>query len=85
MQQKKLEEKNGRVIGSMDAGGGQRNEQRFSHGRETTYTPTPGQQLTRSEVRRYTWYALLAAMLIALVFAVTWILFGLFCTKIWFA
>ncbi|MBG0786313.1 MAG: UbiA prenyltransferase family protein [Anaerolineaceae bacterium] len=41
-------------------------------------------ELTRKEVRQITWSALLAGLTIALVFSVTWILFTLFATQIWF-
>lgn len=44
----------------------------------------PGQQLTRSEMRRYNFYALLAGLVVALIFSATWILFTLFATQIWF-
>jgi hypothetical protein len=40
-------------------------------------------QVTRSESRLYTWYAVLSGLLIAAVFSVTWILFTLFLTQIW--
>ena len=43
-----------------------------------------GPKLTRSEARRFTWYAVSAGLLIALVFAVTWVLFTLFATQVWF-
>lgn len=42
-----------------------------------------GEKMTRREARRYIWNALLAALLIALVISVTWVLFTLFATKIW--
>jgi hypothetical protein len=40
--------------------------------------------MTRSEARRFTWYAVLAGRLIVAVFSATWVLFALFCTQIWF-
>ncbi len=46
--------------------------------------PTSEQQLTRSESRRYTMYALLAGLLVASVFSAVWILLTLFMTQIWF-
>lgn len=46
--------------------------------------PAHKPQLTRSEAWRYNWYAILAGMLIVLVFSLTWVLFVLFCTQIWF-
>ena len=44
---------------------------------------SPTQQLTRSESRLYTYYSLLAGLLVALVFSATWILFTLFATNVW--
>ncbi len=41
-------------------------------------------QLTRSEARRYTWYSILAGLLVVFVYAAAVILFVLFCTHIWF-
>lgn len=43
-----------------------------------------GDLLTKSEARRFTWSAILAGLLIVLVFAVTWVLFVLFLTQIVF-
>ena len=42
------------------------------------------EQMTKAEVRAYTGSALLAALLIWVVFAAAWALFILFCTQIWF-
>ena len=47
-------------------------------------TGSPTQQLTRSEARRYNFYAILAGMLVVLVFSATWILLTLFMTQVWF-
>jgi len=44
----------------------------------------PLAELTRKELRQFTWSALLAGLTIATVFSVTWILFTLFATQIWF-
>ena len=74
----------GRVICNMDVEGMRwagKSDRRKSN--EQTNTPL-GDQLTRSEARRFTWNAILAGLLVATVFSVTWILFILFCTEIWF-
>lgn len=42
-----------------------------------------GEPMTRSETRRYIWNSVLAALLIVLVFSVTWVLFTLFLTQVW--
>ena len=43
-----------------------------------------GEQMTRTETLRYTFYAVLAGLAIVLVFSLTWVLFILFCTQVWF-
>ena len=43
-----------------------------------------GEQMTDSETRRFTWYAIRAGMLVVLIFSVVWVLFILFCTQVWF-
>ena len=45
---------------------------------------TPGERMTRSEARRYTCYALLAALCVVGIFSAAGVLFILFCTKVWF-
>jgi hypothetical protein len=40
--------------------------------------------MTRSEARRYTFYAVLAGLTVALVFSAIWILLTLFMTRVWF-
>lgn len=40
-------------------------------------------QMTKSEIRRFTWNAILAGLMIAGVYAAVWALFILFATKIW--
>lgn len=47
-------------------------------------TRLPLVELTRKELRQITWSALLAGLTIAAVFSVTWVLFTLFATQIWF-
>ena len=80
MKPKEYDDDNGMVIVDMNVEGTpwyhKKNEQENSK--------TPSQQLTRSEVRRYNFYSILAGMLIVLVFSTTWILLTLFMTQIWF-
>jgi hypothetical protein len=42
-----------------------------------------GPQLTRSEARRFTLNAMLAGLVVALVFSAVWVLFTLFATQVW--
>lgn len=50
----------------------------------TTRMGVQNQQMTRSETRLYTWYSLLAGLVVVTVFSLGWVLFVLFCTEIWF-
>lgn len=43
-----------------------------------------GDEMTNSQVRRFTFYAILAGLAIAAVYAIVMILFTLFATQIWF-
>jgi len=87
------EDDDGRVICSMDVEGLRHKGSIFSGklsaaqtSRQSAALPSgAGQPISRSEARLYTVNALLAGLLIASVFAITWILFTLFCIKIWFA
>jgi hypothetical protein len=81
---KKFEDDDGRVICSMDVDGMRWHEKPIRQANIATQKIPQGNQMTRSESRRFTWYALLAGLLIATVFSVVWVLFILFCTKIWF-
>ena len=61
------------------------------YSREQKYAQGPtqdrrylGERISKSELRRYTWYAVLAGLTVVAVFAVVWILFTLFATQIWF-
>jgi hypothetical protein len=44
----------------------------------------PGQQMSRAESLKYTWYAVLAGLTVVGAISAVWILFTLFCTQIWF-
>ena len=83
-QKKKFEEDDGRVIVNMDVDGMRWYDKPISEDRVAATNSKYATTLTKSEARQYTWYALKAGMLIASVFSVTWVLFILFCTQIWF-
>ncbi|MEN8240809.1 MAG: hypothetical protein ABFS17_02720 [Chloroflexota bacterium] len=74
----------GRVIVNMDVEGMPWHDSRKQHQNFSQQSTAQGGQMTRSESRLYTWYAVLYGLLIAAVFSATWILFTLFCTQIWF-
>jgi hypothetical protein len=84
MQVKQYEDDDGRVICNMDVPGMRWYDKRVRREEHAMRKTAQGDQLTRSEARRYTWYAVLAGLLIATVFSLTWVLFILFCTKVWF-
>ena len=81
---KQYEDDDGRVIVSMDVDGLRRREKNSIPDRITSIQPVQGDQMTRSQARQYTWYSLLAAGLIVLVYSATWVLFTLFCIYVWF-
>ena len=84
-QKKQFDDDDGRVICNMSSVEGTSWQQKEPRP-ENRYmeTPAQGEPLTRSEARRFTFQAVLASLLIVSVFAVTWILFILFCTQVWF-
>ncbi len=83
-QPKKYDDDDGRVICNMDVEG-MRWHDKTAHRKATaTRQVDPREQMTKSEARRFTWYAVRAGLLVALVFSVVWVLFILFCTQIWF-
>lgn len=86
---KQYDDDDGRVIVSMDVEGMRWHDRRVRKEKQVS-TPegidqqkTEKGELTRSESRRYTWYAVLAGLTIVLIYAVVWILFTLFLTKVW--
>lgn len=85
-QKKQYDDDDGRVICDMDVEGMRWHDKRVR--REERAARKAAQQqgdpLTDSEARRFTWYSILAGLLIVLVFAVTWVLFTLFCIYVWF-
>jgi hypothetical protein len=83
-QPKQFDDDDGRVICNMDVDGMRWHDKRIRLEVSAKHKAAHVEQMTRPEARRYTWYSLLAALLIVLVFSVTWVLFILFCTQIWF-
>ncbi len=81
---KQYNDDDGRVICSMDVEGMRWHDKRVRRESREARRISQGDQMTKSEARQFTWYAVLAGLLIAAVFSVTWILFILFCTEIWF-
>jgi len=81
---KQYDDDDGRVICDMDVEGMRWHDKRVRGEKREARRAARGDQMTKSEARQFTWYAVLAGMLIAAVFSVTWILFILFCTEIWF-
>lgn len=81
---REYDDDDGRVIINMDVDGMPWHDRKVRRERHETRKFGRSGQFTRSESRLYTWYSLLAGFLIASVFSLTWILFILFCTQIWF-
>ena len=87
--QPKYEDDDGRVICNMDVPGMRWHNKPFRRGffsrQQAVHQHPRGDAMTDSEARRYTWYAVLAGLLIVGIFSAVWVLFVLFCTEIWFA
>ena len=87
---RKYDDDDGRVIADMNVEGMPwhdrqvRREKRAERRAERKARVPQGAQLTKSEARRYTFYAVLAGLTVALVFSVVWILLTLFMTRVWF-
>ena len=81
---KQYDDDDGRVICNMDVDGTRIHDKRMRREQRQMPRVAQGDQMTKAEARQFTWYAILAGLLIASVFSVTWILFILFCTQIWF-
>ena len=81
---KEYEDDDGRVICNMDVEGMRWHAKSIRPKDSNATKVLQGEQMTRSESWRYTWSAVLAGLLIVSVFSVTWVLFILFCTEIWF-
>ncbi len=83
-QAKQYDDDDGRVICNMDVEGTPWHDRRVAREQKVASRPNYAPAITRSESRRYTWYSLLAGLTVASVFSITWVLFILFCTQIWF-
>ncbi len=81
---KQFEDDDGRVICNMDVEGMRWHDKSVRRREQAARKMPSSEQLTGSETWRFTWSAVLAGLLIVSVFSVTWVLFILFCTKIWF-
>ena len=81
---KQYNDDDGRVICNMDVDGMPWHDRKVRREKNVIQKFAQKGQFTRTESRLYTWYSVLSAMLIASVFSITWILFILFCTKVWF-
>ncbi len=81
---KQFDDDDGRVIVDMDVDGIRLHDKRVRREQRELRKAARGDQMTRSEARRYNSYALLAALTIGLVFSITWVLFVLFCIYVWF-
>ncbi len=83
-QQKKYDDDDGRVICNMDVDGMRWHDRAIHKKEPAVHQVAKGEQMTKSEARRFTWYAIRAGMLVVLIFSVVWVLFILFCTQVWF-
>ena len=82
---KQYDDDDGSVVCNMDVDGMPWHDKNVRREKEAaTRENVQGEQMTKHEARLYTWYSVLAGMLVVSVFSVTSILFTLFCTKIWF-
>jgi len=81
---KKYDDDDGRVICDMDVEGMRWHDKRIRREQKVARRAIQGDLLTNSEARRFTWSAILAGLVIVLVFSVTWVLFVLFLTEIVF-
>ena len=79
-------EDDGRVICDMNVSGmpwhQDRNSQAIVSPRKDSRLR--GDPITKRELRRYTWYAILAGLVVVATFSIVWILFTLFATQVWF-
>jgi hypothetical protein len=84
LQAKKYDDDDGRVICNMDVDG-MRWQDKAARGKKNAPRQAAAfDQMTKSEARQFTWYAIKAALFVASVFSVVWVLFILFCTQVWF-
>ncbi len=83
-QPKQYDDDDGRVICNMDVPGTPWHDKRVSREQKAEGRINYAPAITRSEARRYTFHSLLAGLVVASVFSLTWVLFVLFCTLVWF-
>jgi hypothetical protein len=85
-QPKEYPDDDGRVIVDMDVEGMRWYDRRIRKEKraERRSNLPAGDQLTKSQARRFTFYALLAGLTIFAVYAVVWALVLLFMTQVWF-
>jgi hypothetical protein len=83
-QPKKFDEDDGRVICNMNVDGMRWHDKATRRKIFAARQVAHGEQMTKSEARRFTWYAVQAGLIVALVFSAAWVLFILFCTQVWF-
>lgn len=83
---KEYDDDDGRVIANMDVEGMQHHDRRVRREKRADQAQKGDEvtKMTKSEARRFTFYAVLAGLTIVLVFAVVWILLTLFATQVWF-
>ncbi len=84
---KKFDDDDGRVICNMDVEGMSWHDRRIRREKRVEKRKSifpQGGHMTKSEARRFTWYAVLAGLTIVLVFSLVWILITLFMTQVWF-
>ncbi|MFZ3070786.1 MAG: hypothetical protein WA110_06685 [Anaerolineaceae bacterium] len=83
---KQYDDDDGRVICDMDVDGMPGHDKRLHHEKPATPVASvaQGEQMTKSEARRFTFSAVLAGLTVVLMFSAVWVLFILFCTKVWF-
>lgn len=83
-QPKQYDDDDGKVICNMDVEGMRWHDKNVRREERAKRKYPQGDSMSRAEARRYTWYSILAGLVIASVFSITWVLFILFCTQIWF-
>jgi hypothetical protein len=85
-QPEEYDDDDGRVICDMDVEGMKWYDRRIrKEKRAERRTNLPaGDRLTKSQARRYTFYAILAGLTLFAVYAVVWGLVLLFMTQVWF-
>ncbi len=83
VKEKSFNDDDGRVICNMNVEGMPWHDKRVRREKRAARA-AQGSQMTKSESRVFTWYAVLAGLIIVLVFSSVWILFTLFATQVWF-